>query len=107
MLCSRPVPVSAAEAGTAPASFVGQEFDAGHPYIVAWIVGDESCIVEKRGRGNPGVRNFNPPDQGACHHHYLCPFVDRVAGRWHGNETLHVGSEANDSFGSPLRVCQE
>ncbi len=30
-----------------------------------------------------------------------CPFDDQIAGRGNRNETLHVGSETSDSFGSP------
>ena len=33
----------------------------------------------KRGRGNPGVGNFNPPAQGTRRTHYLRPFDDQVA----------------------------
>jgi hypothetical protein len=51
---------------------------------------------------SPPRKSGQPPAQGACYHHYLSPFDGQVAGRWHGNETLHVGSEANNSRGSPL-----
>jgi len=68
------------------------------------LCGPRSSSGSNRWNSFAWVTTFSPPPQGACHYRYLCPFDDQVAGRGHRDETVHVGSEANDPLRSPPRI---